>query len=616
MTPVTAIGAHLWQSTLFAAAVGVATLLLRKNRAAIRHALWLAASVKFLVPFAALTAIGVQLAPRLPVAVTESEIVLVMSGADAPLPPLPRLAGSAVAPRGASPSPRILGTIWLGGAALVLAVWWIRWRRVAAIARAAIAVDSGREVDALRNLEREAGVQTRIRLVETAASLEPGVFGFARPVLIWPRAIGDHLDDAQILAILAHEVAHVRRRDNVTAALHMVVQALFWFHPLVWWLGARLVDERERACDEAVVSLGNERRVYAETILKACRAFVESPLACVSGVTGSDLRKRIERIMSAPAEALTAWKKTLVAAIPLIAVVTPIVVGVLDAPRLRASSARIRAYQSATAKTDRLPQFEVASVKPTKAVIGKVGIQTAPNGRFTAENVTLRQLIRFAYQLQDSQLSGGPKWLDDDHFDIVAKADGALGEPYLAEQSGQTSRGQLMLRALLADRFKLQAHNESREQAIYALVAARRDGALGPHLQRSTADCSVDADARRPASPPGARPLCGLRILPGNIAAGGAGMAQLANTLAMLVSRIVFDRTGLTGSFDFTLTWTPDQIPTGFDKKAGALGLPPVDPNGPSIFTALQEQLGLKLDSQRGPVDVLVVDRAERPTEN
>ena len=114
-------------------------------------------------------------------------------------------------------------------------------------------------------------------------------------MLLWPRSIGARLSDEQVEAILAHELAHVRRRDNLTAAIHMVVQSVFWFHPLVWWLGARLVDERERACDEDVIRLGSEPQVYAEGILKTCEFYVESPLACVSGVTGSDLKKRIER---------------------------------------------------------------------------------------------------------------------------------------------------------------------------------------------------------------------------------------------------------------------------------------------------------------------------------
>ena len=299
-------------------------------------------------------------------------------------------------------------------------------------------------------------------------------------------------------------------------------------------------------------------------------------------------------------EALTPMKKLLVGGLPVVAVVAPIVVGILDPPRVRAAS------RPGTRAQAPLPEFEVASVKINKSGLsGKVNLQTLPGGRFTAENVTLRQLIRNAYMLQDAQVSGGPKWIDDDRFDIVAKAGGDdLGDPFLATQRGQPSRGQLMLRALLADRFMLLYHNEAREMSTYSLVAARRDGTLGPSLKRSALDCSTP------------RSGCGLRLMPGNMTGGGASMSQLANSLAAFVGRQVFDRTELAGDFDFTLMWTPDQIPPGLEQKAAAMKLPPIDPNGPSIFTALQEQLGLKLDAVKGPVVVLVVDRAEHPKEN
>src|SRR5262249_59392596 len=132
----------------------------------------------------------------------------------------------------------------------------------------------------------------------TDGSVEPGVFGIVKPVLLWPKAMTDRLDDRHVEAILAHELSHIRRRDNLTAALHMVVEAVFWFHPLVWWLGARLIDEREQACDEEVLRLGNRPQVYAAGILNVCKLYVESPLACVSGGTCADLKKRIGSIMA------------------------------------------------------------------------------------------------------------------------------------------------------------------------------------------------------------------------------------------------------------------------------------------------------------------------------
>jgi bla regulator protein blaR1 len=616
MTPLTAIGAHLWQSTLFAAAVSLVTLTLRKNRAAIRHALWLAASVKFLVPFAALTALGAEFGPRLPAVVTTAELILNFDGSGQGIMSGPSVVAPAHAARSLMlPSPSIVGPLWLGGVIFVLAVWWMRWRRVAAIAREGTAVEAGRVVDALRRLERAVGITKPIRLIESTGSLEPGVFGLVRPVLVWPRTIGDRLDENQVVAILAHELSHVQRRDNLTAAIHMIVESIFWFHPLVWWLGVRLVDERERACDEAVLRLGSEPQEYAETILKACRIFLESPLACVSGVTGSDLRKRIERIMmNGSSSALTPMKKVFVAAVPVVALVAPIVIGFRNGPRLRAESRRVTIL--APAPIQGRGEFEVASVKPNKSGIAKVMIQTQPGGRFTAENVTLRSLILFAYRLQQPQLTGGPSWLDSDRFDIIAKGGDESGDLFDADRRGETSRVHLMLRTLLAQRFTLGVHTEGRELPIYALVRARSDGKLGPELRPSTLDCT--AAAARGALPPPGSASCGIRIggAPGTMVAGGASIAQLANTLTNWVGRVVFDRTGLSGDFDFTLKWTPDQMPDGFGKKVAAGGLAPADPNGPSIFTALQEQLGLKLDSQRGPVDVLVIDRAEHPVEN
>jgi bla regulator protein blaR1 len=276
------------------------------------------------------------------------------------------------------------------------------------------------------------------------------------------------------------------------------------------------------------------------------------------------------------------------------------------------------------------PQFEVASIKPNKSGDGRVMLGVQPGGRFTATNVPLRLLIRNAYQLQDFQIVGGPSWIADERFDIVAKAEAGdtMGDPFRAEQNGQPSRGQLMMRALLADRFKLVVHNENKEMPIYALVLARSDGKLGPQLKTSETDCAALIAASRarggrgpmpPVPPPGPGappPQCGVRIGPGNMAVGGSPMAQVATSLAIFAGRIVVDKTGLAGNYDFTLSWTPDQMPGAGQRPPGAPEPPPIDPNGPSLFTAVQEQLGLKLDSQRGPVAMLVIDRAERPTEN
>jgi uncharacterized protein (TIGR03435 family) len=308
------------------------------------------------------------------------------------------------------------------------------------------------------------------------------------------------------------------------------------------------------------------------------------------------------------------------------AIVALIAAGALNAPRLRALPRQDQviigqgAGQRGASPSPENLAFEVASVKQNKSGDGRAGLFGQPGGRFNATNIPLRLLIRNAYQLQDFQLVGAPDWIASTRFDIVAKAAGEL----TPAPPGTPGPMQMMLRTLLADRFKLKVHRETRELPIYALLVARSDGKLGPQLRPASVDCAALAAARGRGGPPlappqpGERPMCGMRIGPGVMSGGGFPLSQLAVTLSQFAQRVVVDRTGLTGNFDLDLTWTPDQIPQGppGGGPPGAPPPPPIDPNGPSLFTAVQEQLGLKLDSQRGPVEVLVIDSVEQPTED
>ena len=257
--------------------------------------------------------------------------------------------------------------------------------------------------------------------------------------------------------------------------------------------------------------------------------------------------------------------------------------------------------------------FDVASVKPNKSGDQRVMIQTPPNGRYTATNVALRMLLRQAFDVQDFQIVGGPNWLATDRFDIVAKApDGITGPDQIRP----------MVRALLADRFKLVAHNETREMPIFSLVVARADGKLGAKLSDAKVDCDARFAAARRGGPPSAFPApgqpieCGFMIAPGNMNVGGMAMLELARALSPMVGRMVIDKTGLKGRYDFQMAFAPEGRGFGPGPGPGPAEQPPVDPNTPSLFTALQEQLGLKLESERGPVDVVVIDRVEQPTED
>lgn len=250
--------------------------------------------------------------------------------------------------------------------------------------------------------------------------------------------------------------------------------------------------------------------------------------------------------------------------------------------------------------------FEAASVKPNKEGGTESYVRRQPGGRFNSVNMPLRVLITFAYQIQPFQLVNAPDWVGEERFDIVAKMEG--DPPPVLPGSGPDQM-MLAMRTLLADRFKLVVHRETRELDIYALVMARPDGKPGPALRQSNGDCTRAMEAVRQGGPP-PKMLCGARQTFGRIQFGGFPLSIFANGLSGQLGRVVVDRTGLTGEWDFELTFAPEPprgpLPPGVE-------LPAIDPNAPSLFTAIQEQLGLKLESTKGPVEVLVVDAVERP---
>lgn len=260
---------HLWQSTLFVIAAWLLTVALRRNRARVRYWVWLTASVKFLVPFSMLVGLA-ELAPKHTARpMVQTEWVVAVEEVARPLAAVP-----SVTTRADRDYSMALWSAWACGFGVMLISFGRKWTRMNGNARAARPM--------------ELGLSIPVRCSQEL--FEPGVFGIFRPILLLPEGIAERLSPAQFKAILAHELCHVRRRDNLTAAIHMIVQATFWFHPMVWWIGTRLVDERERACDEEVLRLGSAPQDYAEGILNVCKLYVESPLKCVAGVTGSNLK--------------------------------------------------------------------------------------------------------------------------------------------------------------------------------------------------------------------------------------------------------------------------------------------------------------------------------------
>jgi bla regulator protein blaR1 len=575
---------HLWQSTLFAAMVAMLTLALRKNQAHWRRRLWLAASLKFLVPFSVLAGIGSRLGWRSVRAAPAGLSVLMEQVSQSIAPPVVHQAAIPASSPAVS-WPAVLLVLWFCGFAAALVRWWWNWRRVRTAVRAAVSLNEGRESLALRRIERIAGIRRPIHLFSSAGRLEPGVFGVFRTVLLWPAGISDCLADAQLEAIMAHEVCHVRRRDNLGAALHTLVETVFWFHPLVWWLGARLVDEREKACDEEVLRMGSEPEVYAASILKTCQYFLAPPRLSMAGVTGSDLKKRIERIMlRRMGRQLDFRRKLLLAAAGIAAVAGPILFGVASGPAMQA--------QSQPAAPAAPPAFEVASVKPNSSGDRNTMFQITPGGRFHCSNVSPQMLIIMAYDLKPNQLTGGPNWLDSTKYDITAKAEGPEDPDRLKQ----------MMQTLLADRFKLAFHRETKDLPIYELVTAKN----GPKLKASAGDAAQHQQQF-------------FRMGRGSMDMQHVTLANFADHLSRLVGRNVYDRTGIAGTYDIKLEWTPDESESQmFKGPPDGAGPPPPSPDttGPSLADALQEQLGLRLVAGKGPVEIVVIDHIEKASEN
>jgi uncharacterized protein (TIGR03435 family) len=263
------------------------------------------------------------------------------------------------------------------------------------------------------------------------------------------------------------------------------------------------------------------------------------------------------------------------------------------------------------------PRFEVASIKQNLSD-DRRSFSAQPGGRLVVTNTAVKDLIAAAFGMADIQaliperILGGPQWIASERYNINAKA----STEFQFAPGGPPREALLMLRSLLEERFKLVSHREVREMPIFELVIARADRALGPGLRKASIDCDALFAGGRAAAPPpsprqpGEPPPCRLIGGPARTIASAVTMQQLAANLSNHLERFVVDKTGLTERFDFNLGWTPERLPAG----APPPGVPPVDPNGPPLVTALQEQLGLKVQPARGPVDVLVIDSVDRPT--
>jgi uncharacterized protein (TIGR03435 family) len=592
----------VWQGALIAAAAAILLRLCRNYSSSLRYAIACGALTTMLLSVV-VTAAFVEL-PGVNIQSAQASLRTTTNDSSNVLLPIPVHDAAVATPawsirRVEQLLPWIV-TAWMLGVAFLLARAAAGWWRVRRLHQLALRTTASRFQAIANRIAGRLELDRIIRIVELPHVDVPLVIGCLRPIVVLPIVAMSQLNAAQVEAILAHELAHVRRHDYFVNLMQTLAETLLFYHPAIWWLSARIRDEREHCCDDVALAVCGDRVGYAAALVEL-EEWRSGTLNLAPAATGGSLLNRVGRILRVEVSEDSRISSSTMALV---------VIAVASAMTLN-----LIAQQPAGEPS---PTFEVASVRPNMSGDNKTSSQTLPGGRYNAINNLPRQLIMRAYGLQDQQLVGAPDWISSERFDIVAKAEGELGPVLLRD--GNPSRLQLMIRSLLEERFKLKVHREPRQVDIYALIPVRTDGRLGPQLKPSTIDCEALRAARRKGGPgpepekPGERPQCGARMVAGELITGGLPLGELVSTLAGTVGRSVVDRTGLTGNYDIHLKWTPDFVRQRAPGDVVRINGIEFDPSGPSIFTALQEQLGLKLESERGTVEALVIDHIERPS--
>lgn len=556
---------HLWQSSLCFLLAWILARLLRRAPARARFAIWAAASLKWLVPFAALRALGAVI-PWRPAALFSPPLQLALA-----LQPFratrAAVATAAAPPPGAHPHDWAAWalTAWCGGAVALAAPWALRWWRMARAVRAA---------------EPLAGLP--LRAVETACALEPGVFGIVRPVLVLPAGFAARMEPEQLAAVVAHEACHIRRHDNLWALLHMAVQAAFWFHPIVWWTGRQMLASREQACDAAVLAAGGDPEAYIQTLLRVCRQTLASPLPCMAGIAGGDLAGRIAAILSDGAgRRLARSARCALWAVGIAVIAAPIAAGLGGGAALAQRRAGIA------------PLTFSAAVLRVDASSGGVeggchGVDSGPQdprfavplGRCVIAGGRLSHMMSIAFNLPMGRISGLPDWDGPSRWAVEAEVE----NPHTATEAQLLG----LLQNFLIKEFQLKLRRETKLASTY-LLAVDDAAKLHRASDQEAQTIAPDADGR-----------LHLRAW---------SMQDLADFLSGIptVGRPVMDRTHLAGRYDFTLEFLSKP---GADSRALKVGLA----NWQSVVHDVRSELGLKLEPAKSPVRTIVIESATKPT--
>jgi bla regulator protein blaR1 len=538
----TTILAHLLQSTLFAVLIALFVHGFRASAARVRYWLWLTASVKFLLPLSWLTVLrpSFNWQPEHPA--VASALASPTNYFSSPLDVTAWIDVPERLPGADAINAQLFVFIWLAGACIVTLRWIATWLQVRAVARAAAPLT----------------IAFPVPVRSSAAVREPGIFGIINPVLLLPRDMHSQLTPEQLAAVLAHECAHLRRRDNLTAAVQMLVQIAFWFHPLVWWIGRKLLQERERACDEAVLDAGHDRVAYATAIIDVCRQLCSPRAMCVAGVSSTDLTRRIEDILSARLGASPSTVGTSV-----------LVVGIVV---IAALSSLLGSPSTATALSRDEPstpiQLSEVLLRPNRSTrppwIGTI------DGKLTLLNVPLRTVIAIAHGTGYRPVVDGPAWLDLG-YDVQVSGNYSAFDP--TSNHAMMSR---ILRQMVNDKLGVTGKLESRELGVFAMRV----------------------------SPEGLDPLVFRPYVPGDAEAKDhvwpATMPQIASALGRQLKHVVVDRTGRTETYAFR----PHLAKVALHRAT------------PETLPTVVRKIGLQLEFVIEPVDVFAIVSVTQPVAN
>jgi uncharacterized protein (TIGR03435 family) len=415
-------------------------------------------------------------------------------------------------------------------------------------------------------------IHRRATLLISPDVISPMAVGFLRPAVVLPESLLAELSEPERDHVLLHESAHLARNDDWANLAMRILGGVLALHPVAVWILRRIEREREMACDDWVVARIGSARPYAASLARMVELrHARRGQMLASGIfgSGSCIGDRIETLLRRG--------RTFSPRASATGVVAGMVIlgGLMLAASLAPRWIAFAQDQSARA-------FDVATVKPVEPDDPRTSIEL-PGDRLIA-NATLKALIGFAYDVQDRDIAAGPGWVGSIVYHVEGKSASLL-------QQNALPQIRQMLQSLLADRFRLVIHRQTREEPVYQLLLARGGAKFKPSAEKL---------------PPH------LGNARGRISGAAADTGMLARMLSGRLGRPVVDKTGLTGKYDFALTWTPAPGEMGNGPEDG----PAADPGGPSIFSALQEQLGLKLESGRGPVEVLVIDHVEKPDAN